>query len=173
MHSWTPGRLNSHLSPEAKALDDKFLLTTDTVEFIRSHPKMFIPHQTIAAEYLVNTVAEMAALRGGEEVVVSRCQNWWKVVSKTDWLLNESIHKRPSAFCDMVPFPEGGLFAFYPEVLLTAYADAVISTTPSEAESIPPTFIPSTTILEWLTPRFGRAVGFELSEPQGQRLWQA
>jgi hypothetical protein len=58
---------------------------------------------------------------------IHHIDGWWLVASAKDWLLdpNGSISFRH--FMDIVHFPEAGRDACHSEILLTAFADAVVT----------------------------------------------
>src|SRR5262245_39674847 len=60
-------------------------------------------------------------------VHVHHIDGWWLVASARDWLLDPDGSISLRHFTDIVHFPEAGRAACHNEILLTAFADAVVT----------------------------------------------
>lgn len=136
----------------------------DVVKGIREHRKMFLPPDRPTGEYLAELTAKLAQLRGSHPATVDRLGNWWKVSSAVDWLREYSTDGEFNVFDKMVPYPAAGLFMFHPEVLLTAYANCVVSVVGQRIEMRPATYAVPDYVREWFLPSSGRSICFEISD---------
>ena len=108
-------------SPEGEDI----VLLIDPIRAILRSPKMYLggegkPSGELLAARLMHTLILLDAL----PAQVSRSDSWWIIRSDKDWLLTEDAVLQ--AFTRILPFPEAGVNAMRDEVLLTAFADAVV-----------------------------------------------
>jgi hypothetical protein len=76
-------------------------------------------------EYLAARMLGDLVWLGALPAQVNRVQQWWQVSSATDWLAGSGIGL--GAFTRIVPFPAAGQNSFHSEILLTAFADVVVT----------------------------------------------
>lgn len=100
----------------------------DPVEHIRENPEMYLPEGGAIPAYLATRLAGDALLLGAGRVEISRHGDWWHVVSDHDWIAASSVGDVKETFSHVLPFPEAGVNAMRSEVLLLAFADAVVTT---------------------------------------------
>lgn len=148
--------------------DESMIQVVDVVEGMRRQRNMFLtpfltPDRTVG-DYLAGLVAKMAELRGSAPAFVEHRDNWWRVSSQADWLREYSGPEHRDVFHQMVPFPSGGLFAFHPEVLLTAYASVVIDIVGDVIAVRPQAHPIPDAIREWIVPASGRSICFEVTD---------
>lgn len=144
--------------------DRESIQIVDAVNGIREHREMFLPPDRATGEYLAELTARLAQLRGSHPATVDRLGSWWKVSSAVDWLRAYSTDGEFSVFDKMVPYPAAGLFMFQPEVLLTAYANCVVSVVDQQIEIRPAAYPVPDHVLEWLSPSTGRSICFEAND---------
>ena|SRR5262249_22821525 len=82
---------------------------------------------TKAAEDLVAQVVRDLAITKSVPFSVDYIDGWWLVSSARDWLLAPSGAVSLRSFKHVVHFPEAGEDACHSEILLTAYASAVVT----------------------------------------------
>jgi hypothetical protein len=99
----------------------------DPVALIRRRPDMDPPSHVPGPYWAARLVHDIAA-RASPPVGVSRDGPWWLVSAAGDWVKSPS-----SEATSLLPFhrivsrPDWGLYAFRSEILLTAFADAVVT----------------------------------------------
>lgn len=102
----------------------------NALEHVRRNPSMYlggqgkVSGQSLAAR-LVFDVIDLGAL----PVDVRRAEDWWIISASLDWLY--AAGSTPERlFHNVVPFPEAGDNSCRREILLTAFADAVVTCGP-------------------------------------------
>ena len=65
-------------------------------------------------------------------VMTQHSDSWWIIACEEDWLGSRAEGSAEEFFRRIVPSPKVGVNAFYGEVLLTVFADDVITATSSE-----------------------------------------
>jgi len=89
--------------------------------FTRSNP-------VSGVELVTNIVGEAILLTKGQAQVTVFCVGtWWVVASDVDWIVNESGHTVEEVFSRILPLPQAGPNSMRAEVLLTAFAQDVIT----------------------------------------------
>jgi len=115
-------------SPEIRILDD-------AVAVVRRRPSMYLK-AGVTAVNLAEALAHDARLLGARQVTVERHDDWTIVGADIDWLRERGAHPHDLAPADLfrriVPFPEDGANSMRHEVLATAFATEVASSTPSD-----------------------------------------
>lgn len=107
-------------------------IVDDPLPFIRKSPERFlrqIPAQ--GHELATNLVGDAVLLTGAAATVCRGPGPWWIVGCEKDWLALGATAGNPcQAFQRLLPFPEAGANSVRSEVLLTAFAEVVISVGP-------------------------------------------
>ena len=101
--------------------------TIDPVEHIRNHPELYLPGGRADAAFLAKRLADDARLLGAARVEWSHDECWWWVAADRDWMDAEAAVPMRDAFVRIVPFPEAGANSMRSEVLLTAFAEQVVT----------------------------------------------
>jgi hypothetical protein len=65
-------------------------------------------------------------------VTASQHGEWWIVRADSDWLAASALETPEAVFCSVVAYPEAGANSVHPEVLLTAFAEDVVTVTDEE-----------------------------------------
>jgi hypothetical protein len=100
----------------------------DAVTIIRKSPRMYLGGVAEATgQHLAARLMTDLVWLGALPAEVRKIESWWVVASKQDWLVGEGRANVDIAFSKIVPFPEAGVNSFRSEILLSAFADAVIT----------------------------------------------
>jgi len=110
--------------------------TIDPVEHIRSHPDLYLPGGRADPALLASRLAGDALMLGAERVEVSHDGCWWWVAADRDWMGTNAAVTAREAFERIVPFPEAGVNSMRSEVLLTAFAERVVTVAVGARECI-------------------------------------
>jgi len=97
-------------------------LGIDDVSLIR---RSFGPE--MSGQQLASQLARDLILTGSLPFSVDCVDEWWVVSSKKDWLLMQSESITLRSFKHIVHFPEAGREACHSEILLSAFANAVVT----------------------------------------------
>ena len=100
--------------------EDDLQVLCDSVAYVRANRKHFLGTLPAHPAALIGEVAGCACLLTDSRIVIGKCEHWWFLGSATDWL-EDSVH----VFSQLTPFPRYQQNSFRPEILLTAFADAV------------------------------------------------
>jgi len=95
---------------------------TDNLLIIR---RLFGP--TMSPERMANGLIHDLLLVDSLPIQVRRVDAWWVVSSGKDWLVQSDGSVSLENFRRVVRFPTAGLEACHLEILLTAFADAVVT----------------------------------------------
>ena len=101
----------------------------DPIAHMRRYPEMYLGGlQTPTGEFLAaRLISDLVWLHALPAEVVD-IDGWWVVRSSIDWLASGSpTYTTDSALSHLVPWPEMGSNSFHGEILLTAFADAVVT----------------------------------------------
>jgi hypothetical protein len=79
------------------------------------------------AAHLVMLLVHDLCLVGAAPIAVEEYEGWWLVSSYKDWLLQEDGSVSLWNFSHIAHFPQAGREACHSEILLTAFADVVIT----------------------------------------------
>lgn len=100
--------------------------TLDPIAHIRSHPGMYLPGGVASPADLASRLSADALLLGASRTLVVHDGEWWAVAADADWFSPAPI-PADELFRRIVPFPEAGVNSMRSEVLLTAFADDVLT----------------------------------------------
>jgi hypothetical protein len=140
------------------------LTTVDPLDYIRKRPERFLRSGTVTGVELAEILAGDALLLTDAPVTVFRKQGWWIVAGEADWMEGLAGGSVTDLFAHLVPFPQAGVNSMHAEVLLTAFADAVLTATGCAARVIKGTVSQEDAIWEAMkaNPRWQRVVAFRL-----------
>lgn len=142
------------------------------VAFILKNRAMFGPPANVElGAYLASHLASQLAFLRSLPFVVEKADAWWIIASRRDWLVSsEGASLAASAFSSLLPLPESGPNSHRSEVLLSAFADAVVTAgddglqwIKGSAERTP---LPGGIDVSG---RDGRMVAFRVASPSAQR----
>jgi len=88
---------------------------------------MYVPGGKPRGEYLASQLVMEALFLGAHDVCVQHVNGWWLVSSSSDWLVESSGEQLSILFSEIVPLPEAGDNSMRAEVLLTAFAQDVVT----------------------------------------------
>ncbi|BDI33569.1 hypothetical protein CCAX7_56200 [Capsulimonas corticalis] len=100
----------------------------EALDFIRSHPQMFLGPQIPTAELLADALAD-AARHSGSHVRICRMDDWWIVTAEHDWLAAFMLPGHRSVFTNVIRFPEQCVNCCRPEAVVTAFGRDVVTAT--------------------------------------------
>jgi hypothetical protein len=136
------------------------------IPHMRRNPAMYLGGlQTPKGEFLAaRLISDLVWLRALPAEVVE-IDGWWVVRSSVDWLASGSpTYTADSAFLRIVPWPEIGANSFHGEILLAAFADALVTFGTDGIKWIngtPGTFVPPVGVN---LSRPGRIIAFTLAK---------
>lgn len=101
------------------------------VAVIRQQPQMYLGGAKEATgRHLAQVLAAQLIEVGALPVEIDRYEEWWTISAGREWLADHGFGKGLlDAFHTMVPFPAFGRYDFCAAILLTAFAEAVITAT--------------------------------------------
>jgi hypothetical protein len=105
---------------------DDLQIHDDPVGLIRRNPAMYLAGAVDQAvgEHLAARMLGDLILSGALPARVNRVGQWWEVSCATDWLVGRG---GIGAFTRIAPFPAAGPNSMHSEILLTAFADNVVT----------------------------------------------
>lgn len=132
-------------------------------------------NSNLSAPFLASQLVRNLNITGSLPVHVDCVDGWWIVVSDKDWLIQPDRPVSMQNFHHIVPFPEAGREASRSEILLTAFASAVVTCGATDGMTWitgdPNKWLLPPKILEYfLRPTLGRAVAFKLGDYKA-KLW--
>jgi hypothetical protein len=93
------------------------------IAHIRAHPEMYLPSGRVDGHSLASAIVADVLVEPGRGAAIQRVDRWWLVASDHDWVGPSVI----DYFHRVVPFPDAGPNSMRAEVLLTAFADDVVT----------------------------------------------
>jgi len=96
------------------------------IAHIRSNRRMYVGDAPIAP-HLASSLLDVAARLDALPARVERIDAWWWLAAAKDWLASADGIPSMAPFFNIIPFPAAGQNYFRSEVLLTAFADAVVT----------------------------------------------
>lgn len=97
------------------------------LDYIRKHPDRFLRLAPVQAEELAQYMVKDAAILGVVPVTLDQINGWWIVTAGEDWITKENCYAVQDTFHRIVPFPQQGANCHRAEVLLTAFADDLVT----------------------------------------------
>jgi hypothetical protein len=108
----------------------------DPIKFIQSRPNMFVRSYPVrGAELAANIVSDVLLLTDGR-VAAFRKDTWWVIASSVDWIGVKLGLSVEDVFSRILPFPQAGANSMHGEVLLTAFAQDVVTQSDNERHVI-------------------------------------
>ena len=160
------------LSEDPKTWPISDLRVVETMDFIRSHSSMFLGVERPTDALLTNQIIAGAILLTDQRVVTCRHGGWRMIAAEEDWLAPARISDSRSVFEHIVPFLEAGVNSCHPEVLLSAFADHVVTATAEIWMSIRGVSMEPDT-MEWAKdrlPRWRRLVAFRIESANDREM---
>lgn len=102
------------------------LTVLDPIDFIKNNPDRFLRHNNLGLELTTNIVGD-ALLLVNEPITALNQSKWWIVSCESDWLMNTSDYTVEEIFSRIIPLPEAGQNSMRSEILLTAFANDVVT----------------------------------------------
>jgi hypothetical protein len=103
----------------------------EPINFIKNNPERFLRQNNLGLELSTNLVGD-ALLLVDKPVTALKQSEWWIVFCESDWILKKSDYTIEEMFSRIIPFPEAGQNSMRSEVLLTAFANDVVTTLDNE-----------------------------------------
>lgn len=141
------------------------------VDAIRARPGMYVGDFPTGALLLARVVESLILLNVGP-LKIERTGAWYSIYAHRDWLVTESGALSLEPFQRLIPLPSGGQFYDRAEVILTALADAVVTSDEAGVTWITgePGKWPLPADFDLSLPQArGRIVAFHYSEPDPSR----
>lgn len=135
--------------------------TIDPLAHVRSHPEMYLPDGEADAFKIAARLASDAVACGARRTFTAHRDDRWIVAADTDWLAAPGVAPR-ELFHRVFPSPRGGRNTFRSEVLLGAFADAVVTWTGDEVEPVQGDHASLLDLRDELLGVWKRAVAFRL-----------
>jgi hypothetical protein len=106
---------------------DDLQIMNDPIGFVRRNPPMFLGGMKRAVgEHLAARMLSDLIWSGARPAHVNGLDQWWEVSSAMDWLATQD-GIGIDAFARIVPLPVAGPNSHRSEILLAAFADAVVT----------------------------------------------
>lgn len=107
-------------------------ILSDAVSYVSQHPEMYLKQDVARQEELLIRMISTLVCTQMLPIRIYRRARWSCIAAETDWVLHAKMPSIDALFRRLNPMPEGGVFAFRAEVLLTAFAERVVTWTLSE-----------------------------------------
>ena len=163
----------SHASDASPARDDcrpveyATMRTIDPVEHIRRNPERYVPAGRVEPEYLAERLAEDARILGARAVQTRQVGGWWVVAADFDWVGDGTSSGAPDVFSNVVAFPEAGVNSMRSEILLTAFADDVVTSDGTSTQVVKTSGTAAPHVRDFVPHGpWRRVVAFRISTPQ-------
>jgi hypothetical protein len=108
--------------PSEGSSDLHIITEADQLSAIR---RLFGPK--MSGPKLLTDMTRDLTLVGAFPIYIDRVGGWWLISSSKDWLLQPDGSVSMRSFRNIVRFPDAGLEACHGEILLTTFADAVVT----------------------------------------------
>lgn len=102
-------------------------IISDAVSLIRKNPSMYLRAEKATGEHLAASMMSTLIWLGALPATVIRLPPWWVISSEKDWLAVAGQANVEAAFSKIVPLPVAGPNSHRDEILLSAFADAVVT----------------------------------------------
>ena len=100
---------------------------TDAIDYVRQRPERFFQAGSPEPVELATHIVGEVLLLGGSETCTMRSGDWWIISSNVDWLTTCPDYAPEELFFHIVALPEAGPNSMRAEILLTAFAQQVIT----------------------------------------------
>ena len=100
---------------------------TEAIDYVRQRPERFFRAGSPAPVELVTHIVGEVLLLGGSETYTMRNGDWWIISSNVDWLATCPDYAPEELFFNIVALPEAGPNSMRAEILLTAFAQQVVT----------------------------------------------
>jgi hypothetical protein len=111
------------------SIDD--LKVIRSIDSIRSNPGAFLPFGTVNGLSVAWGVLLEIMNGGCGGVQFDRFDDWWLLAANRDWLATANESEMQRRFDEIVPYPEKGDNTCHPEVVIGAFACAIVVLTHS------------------------------------------
>jgi hypothetical protein len=138
----------------------------DPIGLIRRNPSMYLRGaEGAVGEHLAARMLFDLVLLGALPAHVDRLGQWWEISAGKDWLAAPD-GKGIDVFVTIVPFPMAGPNSHRSEILLTAFADAVVTSGSDGVHWIKgdPSMTPQPQVRGPNNPGSGRLVAFRVGD---------
>ena len=99
----------------------------DAIDYVRQRPERFFRAGSPEPVELVTHIVGEVLLLGGSETYTMRNGDWWIISSNVDWLAKCPDYAPEELFFNIVALPEAGPNSMRAEILLTAFAQQVVT----------------------------------------------
>jgi hypothetical protein len=100
---------------------------TEAIDYVRQRPERFFRAGSPEPVELVTHIVGEVLLLGGSETYTMRNGDWWIISSNVDWLATCPDYAPEELFFNIVALPEAGPNSMRAEILLTAFAQQVVT----------------------------------------------
>ncbi len=99
----------------------------EAIDYVRQRPERFFRAGSPEPVELVTNIVGEVLLLGGSETYTMRNGDWWIISSNVDWLATCPDYAPEELFFNIVALPEAGPNSMRAEILLTAFAQQVVT----------------------------------------------
>ena len=99
----------------------------DAIDYVRQRPERFFRGGSPEPVELVTHIVGEVLILGGSETCTMRSGDWWMISSNVDWLATCPDYAPEELFSHIVAFPQAGPNSMRAEILLTAFAQQVVT----------------------------------------------
>ncbi len=139
----------------------------DPIEHIRANPRLYLNSEGTDPAELATRLAGDALTLGATRTLVVHHDDWWLVAADFDWIKSPAISIR-ELFNRVIPFPEAGVNSMRSEVLVSAFADDVVTSNGGSSEVLKGVSAGHESLSVPNDPSWARVVAFRLA-PNPQR----
>ena len=144
----------------------------DAIDYVRQRPERFFRGSSPEPVELVTHIVGEVLLLGGSETCIMRSGDWWIISSNVDWLATCPNYAPEELFFRIVAFPEAGPNSMRAEILLTAFAQQVVTVSADRQSIIQGDVSQANNIWQLIAahPDWKRTVAFRFAPP-ANRHW--
>jgi len=104
----------------------------DHMGFVRSHPKMFLPHENVSCGFFLGMMTDQVVSITETPILACRFQDWWCLAATTDWIPETHLKDLPNYFQSMIACPEWAINTVRFEIVMNVFLDDVFTFTQKE-----------------------------------------